>query len=199
MPDSLAQLLMQAYGATMPEVRQKQVRQYLHPTEDVLPRTDQRPTDLNQFLDRIFRSQKDYIPQNIELPPSITGQRLKDLQLPLKMDAEAVRGHYGPENRGNMFPDGMPVGRQMGLGGATISLGGTPDQPYLSIFDSWDDPSGQRWMDKSGVPFNVYDRIPIQLDADGTLPPIIPGRGRTTDIRLSDPLADELLKPRRGK
>jgi hypothetical protein len=191
--DTLIKRLMKFNSSMQPQVRTDQVEQYLNPDQDIIPKTDYRPTKLTKFLNRTFRSQAEYMPSTIELPDSIVGKAPP--AEPVKLDSQTVFGH-GP-NPKLMFEENMPLERRLGLGNATISIGGGPS-PYLSIFDSWDDPSRQNYIDRQGVPFNVYDRIPINL-VDGKIPKTISGRGKDIELPNQGQIDPRIIQKLFGK
>ena len=189
--DTLIKMLFEGYAGIQSEVRRKQAQQYMRPNEDILPRQPLRPTSLTKFTNQPFRSVAEYLPTGIILPPSVAGKHIADVSLPKKLDQTAANFRENPDvikglrlapgSMGTIFGG---LGSNLGLGQNTVSIGGDPQHPYVSIFDSWDDPSGIPEIDQKGTPFNVYDRIPFQLGPDNTIPEYIPSRGRLTDINL---------------
>jgi len=171
-PPSLFRTLLGQRAKWEHPIRRKQIEQFMYPNQDIFPRTDLRPTSLTKFQDRTFRSMKDYIPRVIELPDYISGvpfDLLEEIGLPYSVDQNARV--LVPSQHGSAI--NIPLlTNSMGLGEGTVSIGKDPktNQPYMSIFDSWDfdEPgSGFEWtsqLRKSGVPFNIYDRIPLKMD-----------------------------------
>lgn len=183
--DEFLKWAMRANTAMMPKVRRDQVEQYQNPDRDVFPKQPLRPTDLTKFQDQDFRSMAKYIPARIDMPAGLAGADPNTLKLPMKLNAEELYGSWGDNL---MFGDIKGIPRRMGLGSATVSIGGKPDDLYLSIFDSWDEPTGHGpyFDNATGKPFNVYDRVPIKLK-NGRIPERIQGQ---PDVELPN---DELL------
>lgn len=206
MPDEsnpLLGLLLRTNAICSPLLRRQQVEQYTQPDKNILPEQTLRPTALSKFGNQPFKSQSSFLPPTVELPDTVAGKSLQDLQLPLKLDENKVYGR-GPGDRAFRdwsLSDGTTgsLNSQMGLGHATNAIGvdKATGKPYLSQFDSWDfaEPSkfaypfGQM-LRAAGKPFNIYERIPIQLEK-GKIPKYIGTRGE--DITIP-PLAKELLR-----
>lgn len=167
--------------------RLAQLRQYFHPNEDVLPKTDARPTSLtNADPNQQWRSIRSWYPAQIDLPPELAGKDAKDFNYPYKIPYKESLPSFGTKP-GSQFRDGSDIGRVLGLGSSTRSIGFDKDKPYFSNYDSWDfkDTGSplEEYMTKGGTPFNVYDRIPFDLD-NGRFPKsIYPSQGGS-DIDL---------------
>jgi hypothetical protein len=177
----MAQLMFKADSLMMPNIRRDQINQYLNPDKDIIPRTDMRPQSITKFGNQIYRSQKDRLPSSIILPTSIAGKDPLSIGIQTLDEYKEPIYSIGPESENLMFNQDISLARRMGLGSAKTSIRGGKN-PYISIFDSWDDPSNYKILDDAGTPFNIYDRIPISLDEHGKIPKIIPSRGQ--DIEL---------------
>jgi hypothetical protein len=167
-------------------LRGNQIRQYFHPEENVFPETDQRPTSLtNADPSNKWRSERAQYPLQIDLPPSLAGKDAKDFTYPYKIPYREALKSFGTKP-GGMFGEGSDVGRVLGLGSSTRSIGFDPKgKPYLSNYDAWDFKDtgrDEQFMTKGGQPFNIYDRIPFDLD-NGRFPKSIYA-GSAKDINL---------------
>lgn len=128
-------------------VRRAQVEQYMYPEKDILPRTNLRPTALNNAdTTQVWRSIKSF------LPDTIHGMGMfKDKDLPATMPT-------------TFLPN-------LGLGRYRASVGKDSSGYYISTYDNWDFKSddkseefdnniGIQIMNRSGGKgFNVYDRF----------------------------------------
>lgn len=170
--------LMQLNASVNNEARQKQVKLYTEPNSKALPEQKLRPSSLTKFTDRPFYSMADYLPAEMKLPPEIAGKLFSNFRLPYKLQGGVTV--MKPGDKQGAIPN-SDLSKYLGLGRATTSIGmDEANKPYLSIFDSWDfdkdtaaglPPLG--WFLRSaGKPYNIYDRVPFELEA-GKIPEIL--------------------------
>jgi hypothetical protein len=177
--------LLQLNAAGNREARRRQVKQYTEPDSNALPDQALRPTSLTKNLNLPFKSMGEYLPLETELPPEVVGKLLNELKLPMKLSTQPQVLKAGP-NGGAMPAKGL--NQFLGLGEATNGIGiDEQGKPYMSIYDLWDfagEGGPLEWFLKNaGQPFNVYDRIPIDLQ-DGKLPKTVTTRGYKKDVNL---------------
>jgi hypothetical protein len=168
---SLMKKLVRGNSSLSPEVRRKQVAQYLGDDTNALPDAPYRPTSLTKFQDQPFKSQYKYLPRIIQMPKEVVGKNINELKLPMSLEhnpSVALGGNYGGIGSSNLS-------NYMGLGSARTSIGKDEQgKPYLSMFDSWDFANPHDPMESIlrtlGKPFNIYDRIPITPGPGNTIP-----------------------------
>lgn len=175
-----------------PEIMQDEVKQWFHPEEDVLAKTNQRPTSLtpNEYD---WRSLQGRYPALLELPENIVGKSVDEFQYPYTIEQSdrniSPNRVSVPFDRQKPFwyKPGTDAGTYMGLGRNTQSIGlGPSKDPYLSIYDLWDfagDPL-RSYFTQGGTPYNVYDKFPIPLENSKYPQYISTNPRKTKDIYL---------------
>lgn len=180
--------------------------------EQMFPKQSLRPTSLTKFQDQPTYSMEPYFPKKIDMG-DLAGTRMP-ATLPYKLTDEERQSILGDQEPPQFSFDPNPtlaLEKQLGLGHGTLSLGKDPQgKPYLSVFDSWDfRPGGPGGGDTSEVdeisrailnrhtkPFNLYDRVPFELQGDRIPAFVYPTVDRSRDINLpkSQADADELTR-----
>ena len=168
-------------------IRADQVRQWFHPEENILPKTNLRPQSLTKFTDQVFRGAgNENLPwgSEIETPADLVGKSPKELK---KFGGIIPsRGLISSTPDKNISGFTLPEALGMGRARTSIGLDEETHQPFMSTFDSWDFAEDSPFQDvmEGGKPYNIYQRFPMKLDEKGNFTntfPVTVGRG---DINL---------------